>query len=138
MGGGGLDSHSASQGNLAGGDGDLIKQTEGDKMKLLQLTIETANKREVVIHDDETREQVEARANRAMSRGATITWQDGREEWMDKAPLFKAGVDNSITLLWHQDGNRIRVEILKATKVNGEITREVLRTVWMDYLKAMD
>ena len=100
--------------------------------KLIHLTIETERKKEMIIHSEETRDIVDAKARRAMSRGATITWQDGSQQWVEPVPCLS----DDFHCIFHADGNRIRTDIIETTRRDEITTTKVLRTVWMDYDKA--
>lgn len=103
------------------------------KIKLLRLNIHTATQNVLHIYCEETREQVESKARRAMTRGASIEWGDGTEQWIQNDPIIKDG-----QVVFHDDGNRIRTEVTEYTLKPGQRTERVLRTVWMDYLKVFE
>ena len=100
--------------------------------KLLQLSIETATKNEINIYCEETREEVEAKALRALKRGAEVTWNDGSQQWIEPVPVLSV----DFSCVFHADGERIRTNVIETTKRDGYITERVLRTVWMGYDKA--
>ena len=103
-------------------------------IKLFVITVETAKTRTMHIFDKDSRERVMKAARHSLAHGATVTWEDKSEQWIEPAPLFHGSTFSSY---WHEDGNRIRTEIVEYTRKDGEHTTRVLRTIWMDYDKAM-
>ena len=102
-------------------------------IKLFAITVETSKARTMHIFDADSRSKIEKSARRSLAHGATVTWEDRSEQWVEPAPLF----DGGFSPIWHEDGNRIRTEIVEYTRKDGEQTTRVLRIVWMNYEKAM-
>jgi hypothetical protein len=103
-------------------------------MKIYQLKIERATKTEVIIYDDETKKQVEAKARRAMRKGQQVTWMDGTKQWNDCCVL----ADADMREIYNPDnGDEIKVAIvLKTIAKDGTISETVLREEWMEATKA--
>ena len=104
------------------------------KDQLMSLSIENTYSSQIIVYATETAEEVEARARRALNRGATVRWNDGSTQWVTKDPIWDSKED---TFIWHGDGDRIRTETWLHTEKNGEETRELLRTTWMGYESVM-
>lgn len=104
--------------------------------KIATIAIETIKMRTVHVCIGDAIVEVRAKAKRALEAGHSVTWEDGRTQWVETEPLF--GSDESGGWYWHKDHNRIKCEKRLHTKTkDGKITVEVLKTIWLDYERAM-
>ena len=103
-------------------------------MGIYHLRIERTIKDQVIIYNDETKKQVEAKARRAMNKGKQVTWMDGTKQWIEHEPL----ADTDMREIYNPDnGDEIKVAIVhKVISKDGEFSETVLREEWMDASKA--
>lgn len=97
-------------------------------MKLFKIKISDGYEAELIICDEFTLESVIAKADKAMREGKTITWHDGRTEWIEDEIIFDHTKNGSYAFTWDNSGNRIKYERVRVTRIGDEITKEVLRT----------
>jgi hypothetical protein len=89
------------------------------------------------ICDESSKPSVEKKARRALNEGETVKWNDGSEQWMENDPVMDWTKHGSEMYQWKKgDGNKIACDKLLFTRVNGKVTKKVVRRVFMDYLKA--
>ena len=107
-------------------------------MKIYKLSISGSKKTQIIIYNSDTKDKVEGKAWKAIQGGKTVTWMDGTRQWIEEGPIVK-NVDDTWEYIWHPDGNRIKCEvILETTPPNGAATKTVLRTKFVDFIKAFN
>ena len=99
-------------------------------MRLFKIKISDGYEAELIITDEEMLETVIAKADKAMLNGKTITWHDGRTEWIEDEIIFDPTKDGSYAFTWDASGNRVKYERVRYTKIGDEVTKETLRTVF--------
>jgi hypothetical protein len=75
--------------------------------------------------------KVEQQAKKALARGATITWPDGRTEWIENREVLKPGTEGSARYTW--SGDRVLCERVLCTKQGGSITKKIIGKVYIDF-----
>jgi len=93
----------------------------------------------LIIFCDETEEEVKGIAHRALKKGETVVWEDGRTQWIDDDVIFdfdRAKAEGeSAGYTWTSDGNRVAFDRFLCTKSkDGEVTKERQRRVYKDFL----
>ena len=104
-------------------------------MKFYRLTIHHVTQdQQMYIYSDETKEEVEKKARRAMSKGIAVTWPNGKTQWKETHPILtdSDSWQASDKYIWHSDGDHIKcTDILKT---EGE-EDQVLKTRFVHYDK---
>lgn len=100
------------------------------KIKLFKIKISDGYEAELIICDEEMLETVIAKADKAMLNGKTITWHDGRIEWIEDNVIVDMTKNGSDVYTWDASGNRVKYERVRYTKIDDEVTKETLRTVF--------
>ena len=99
------------------------------KIHLRTIRITTDKVVEINLFTDETFAVVEAKAKKAMAKGATIQWEDGRKEWIavsHKVDLTKRG---SAMYTWDKAGDKVKGDvILKTQDKRGKSTERQIGT----------
>ena len=72
----------------------------------------------------------------ALKAGSTVEYPDGRKVWRERKPLMSFKAEGSAVYTWHEDGNRVRCELVEYEKSpKGVVTSRKLRLVWAPYAK---
>ena len=67
---------------------------------------------------------------KAIKAGNAVTWADGSKEWITAEAATVPG-DPSFSLVFHEDGDRIRIRRFRVTLApDGELSRRELRSSW--------
>lgn len=85
----------------------------------------------VVLGASQEEAEAEARmiGEHALRRGSVVTWADGTKEWIERSAQQPDGPDSYV---WHEDGDRIRVDRTRVTKSpDGARSERGLRPTWM-------
>ena len=107
-------------------------------MNLYHLKIQTVTRATIMIYDDETKTEVEGKANKAIQKGDMVTWMNGTKQWSDLNPIL-AGNDSNLGYVWHQDGNRIKCEKITTTiTTDGTVSKTANPARFVDYLKVFN
>lgn len=106
------------------------------KVKFLKVKIDDGKKATLYLCVEETFPEMEKKAKVALQKGATVTWPDGQEQWIEDAPIMGGSTEGEFDYVWHKDGNRVKCEKRLYTRgEDGTVSHEVLRLVFRDYLK---
>jgi len=99
-------------------------------MKLFKIKISDGYEAELCITDEVMLETVIEKAEKALKNGKTVTWHDGRIEWIEDEIVFDSTKDASDAFTWDKSGNRVLYERFLYTKIGDEVTKDLLRTVF--------
>jgi len=69
-------------------------------------------------------------ADRALRAGHTVTWPDGRRQWVSREPVWNSDEHD---YEWHTDGNRVRVRRVLVTRIGSRLERKTLSVGWVSY-----
>ncbi len=87
--------------------------------KLLGIQIDNV----LHIFSPELRTQFVAQAMRALSRGSTVKWDDGRTQWQSTCEIIDSTKTGSKMYTWR--GELVKANVYLHTKTrNGKVTRE--------------
>ena len=99
------------------------------KIVIRKIRITTATVEEINLFTDADREMIEAKAKKAMARGATITWEDGRKEWIEAREKVDATKQGSAMYTWDKSGDKVKANVILKTKDKaGKITERKVGT----------
>ena len=98
-----------------------------------KIRIETSRSAKLYVCVGDSYKDIEKKAKSALKRGAVVTWPDNREQWIENSPVVAES--ETFEMVWDEAGNKVQCEERLFTKVDGNVTHEVLRMVFVDYLK---
>ncbi len=77
----------------------------------------------------ETRHIVAAQAELALKRGETVTWEDGRKEWLEVVHLVDLSKRGSKMYTWDRAGMKVKAEVFRVTRAkDGSTSRRKVGT----------
>jgi len=100
-------------------------------MRIHRIKVSTGEEATIYLCDDENLAAITAKAEKAMKAGATVTWQDGRQQWINDDILFDSSKNGSAAFQWDRSGNRVKHERFLVTRTpDGQIRTEAVGTVF--------
>lgn len=114
---------------------EIIKKAEEETGKKINIHVITIGNT-VYICDDETRPRIVKKANTAVERGFSVTWEDGSKEWVTYDPIWNANRDRSAQFNWDKTGNKIETVRKRHVMRDGNIAVTVTGTKFIDYKRA--
>lgn len=81
----------------------------------------------------ETRHVVAAQAERALSRGETVIWEDGRKEWLEIIHRVDLSQRGSKMYTWDRAGDKVKADVFRVTKaISGSISKKKIATKYVE------
>lgn len=81
------------------------------------------------LFDASARPTVEKQAQRAISSGGTVIWEDGTTEWQEVYPHIDPTKSGSKIYTWDKQFNKVRADVVRVTKApSGEISKRKIGT----------
>lgn len=78
---------------------------------------------------DRETHMIEAATKKAMAKGATIQWADGRKEWIEVREQTDGTKRGSAMYTWDKSGNKVKANIIvKSKDKSGKITERQIGT----------
>lgn len=82
----------------------------------------------------ETRHVVAAQAEKALVRGETVTWEDGRKEWLEIIHIVDLAQRGSQMYIWDKAGDKVKADIFRVTKTrSGIVTKRKIGTKFVRF-----
>lgn len=98
---------------------------------LRTATVDWGRGETIYIFDEGSRGEVDRTLSAALMKGHTVTRDHGVTQWVDVVP---ESTPEPSGYVWHEDGDRIRVEKTLFTKtLAGTMSQAVLHRRWMHY-----
>ena len=101
-----------------------------NKLGLLKIKIDN----ELTVFDPEFIKQIHDKARKAMRKGATVTWEDGRTEWFDDHEIYDSSkAITSEAYTWSADGTKVAHERYLTTKIGDKIEKKFIKRIFKSF-----
>lgn len=95
----------------------------------IKVSVRNGAKMELFIYTEggPDAERMERKIEKLLKDGGVARYPDGSEVWLDVRAVWNSETKD---YEWHKDGNRVRVEHIRRTRKNDEISDEVIKRSW--------